>query len=175
MRQAPIDCSCQPDLAETRVHWVIDEAWTVSRQTLSDNPVYREAIRGLLRLHELFEAGQDESPEADVIRDRLERPWHALSDVEKERITGLSEDLYSLVDPPCARLPMTPGAEQGLLDAIAARQAGDSDNALATLRRWAKYLDPLKLSYERGRAWEEIGEGEIATLFYESVTKGYDR
>jgi hypothetical protein len=158
-----------------RDHSVIGEAWKLVGQALSNDPAYREAICGLLRLHELFEAGQDESPEADAIRDRLERPWNVLSDVEKERITGLSEDLYSLLDPARERLPMSPEVERGLSDAIAARDAGDPDHALTLLRHWAKHLDPLKLVYERGRAWEEAGEGEIATLFYEFVAKGYDR
>jgi hypothetical protein len=130
---------------------VIHEAWTVSQQTVSDNPAYREAICGLLRLHELFEAGQDESPEADAIRDRLERPWHALSGVEKERVTGLSEDLYSLVDPSCERLSMTPEAEQGVSDAITTRDAGDPVHALTLLRHWEKHLDPL-------RSWRTNGD-----------------
>ena len=42
---------------------------------------------------------------------------------------------------------------------------------LVLLRLWAKHLDPVKLSYERGRAWEELGEREIAMLFYDFVHK----
>jgi hypothetical protein len=151
------------------------EAWNVVSQAFSNHPAYRESICGLLRLHELSETGQDESPEADAIRNGLERPWHALSDVEKERITGLSADLYSLADPGCERLPMTPEAERGMSDAIAARDAGDPDHAFTLLRHWAKHLDPLKLAYERGRVWEELGEGEISRLFYEFVAKRGDR
>jgi tetratricopeptide (TPR) repeat protein len=119
----------------------------------------------------LTETGKDESPEADAIRDRLERPWHDLSVLEKKRIVGLSEDLYSLNDPVEERLPMSTEAHQGLSDAIAASRAGDSDNALTLLRRWAKYLDPAKLSFERGCVWEEAGDSETATPFFEHAVK----
>jgi hypothetical protein len=140
-------------------------------QAFSNSPAYCEAIRGLLSLHSLAESGQDDLPDADAIRDSLEQVWHGLSDVEKQRITGLSEDLYSLTDPVCECLPMTPEAERGLSDAIAARETGDSDQALELLRRCAKRLDPVKLSYERGRVWEQLGEREIAIVFYEFVSK----
>ena len=93
------------------------------RQAVSNSPAYCESIRGLLRLHSLAESGQDESPEADAIRDSLEQVWHGLSDVEKKRIAGLSEDLYSLTDPFCEPSPITPEAERGLSDAIAAKEA----------------------------------------------------
>jgi hypothetical protein len=143
----------------------------MAEQTLSRSPAYVESIRGLARLHELIENGQDESPEADPVRDRLEQPWHDLTDVEKQRITGLSEDLYFLSDPVCERLPMTPEADRALSDARAARDAGDSDRALMLLRRCANHVDPTKLAYERGRIWDQLGERDIAILFYEFVAK----
>ncbi len=55
---------------------------------------YAESLRGLLRLHELEVAGESESDQAEAVRDSLEGPWRLLTDTEKERITGLSEDLY---------------------------------------------------------------------------------
>jgi hypothetical protein len=140
-------------------------------QTLSRSPAYMESIRGVARLHELIENGEGDSPEADAVRDRMEQPWHGLTAVEKQRITGLSEDLYSVSDPVCDRLPITVEADRALSDAIAANDAGDADESLRLLRRWAKQIDPIKLSYERGRVWEQLGEREIAILYYEFVAK----
>jgi hypothetical protein len=79
--------------------------------------------------------------------------------------------LYSISDPGSERLPMSPEAEQGRLDAIAASQAGDSVNALMLLRRWAKHLDPASLSFERGCVWEEAEDSETAAPFFEHAAK----
>lgn len=86
------------------------------RKPFSTRPAYVESIRGLLRLHALTQNGGDETPEADAIRDGLERPWYELSEPEKKRITGLSEDLYSITDPRSEPLPMSPEAQKKLSD-----------------------------------------------------------
>src|ERR1700677_1576950 len=93
----------------------------------STRPAYVQSIRGLLRLHRLAETGNDESPEADAIRDNLERPWHELSEIEKQRIAGLSEDLYSISEPVSQALQMVPQAQRKVLEAIEARQSGGWD------------------------------------------------
>ncbi len=141
------------------------------RKLLLRSPAYVDTIRGLLRLHYLTENGQDESPEADALRDRLEPLWHDLTDLEKKRITGLSEDLYSISDPFPEQLPMSHEAHRGLSDAIAASRAGDPDVALALLRRWSRHLDRAKLSFERGCVWEEEGDSETALPFFEHAVK----
>src|SRR5260370_1197618 len=96
----------------------------MSRKPYSSRPAYVQSIRGLLRLHELAQSGQDESPEADAIRDSLERPWYELSEVEKKRIAGLSEDLYAISEPPSQPHDMKPQAQRKLLEADTARQSG---------------------------------------------------
>lgn len=53
------------------------------------------ACSDLLRqLHELIAAGRDEGPEGEAIRDRMDRPWHAMGGAGRQRIRQLSEDLY---------------------------------------------------------------------------------
>jgi hypothetical protein len=71
----------------------------MSKKAFLASPHYLESIRGLHRLHELAVHQGEDSPEAAVVRDRLELPWRQLSDVERSRISGLSEDLYSLTEP----------------------------------------------------------------------------
>ena len=52
----------------------------------------------LLRLNDLMAQDQDESLEGELLRDDLERLHWRLSDSEKERMGGLSADLYMLQD-----------------------------------------------------------------------------
>jgi hypothetical protein len=68
---------------------------------LPTNPkssAYRATIDGLLRLHELTLARQDESPEADSIRESMADVWEDLSPEEKDRVTAFSKDLYEISD-----------------------------------------------------------------------------
>jgi hypothetical protein len=65
----------------------------------SGSQEYRQVVRGYLRLHQLDVEGRDESPEADLVRDSLDLPWQSLTDREKERIQGLSADLFDLGEP----------------------------------------------------------------------------
>jgi tetratricopeptide (TPR) repeat protein len=140
-------------------------------QPFSTRPAYVESIRGLLRLHILAETGQDESSEADAIRDSLERPWYDLSEAEKKRISGLSADLYSMSEPAGEPRPMNPQAQRKLLEAVEARQAGDWDEALELLRRWGKHLDPAVLSFLRGSVWQEAGDSDTAIPFYQHASR----
>ena len=70
----------------------------MSPQPLTMSASYLAIIRGLRELHELTAAGRLDSPEADAVRDATDAPWEALTEEEKRRISGLSEDLYSITD-----------------------------------------------------------------------------
>jgi tetratricopeptide (TPR) repeat protein len=137
----------------------------MTRRPFSTSPLYLQSIRGLLRLHALTLEGQDESAEAQAILDSLERPWYGLSEAEKKRIKGLSEDLYSISDSPKLAIPSNPQATQKLIEAAEARQQGEWDRALELLRRWGQYLEPALLSYQRGCVWHDAGDDSTASLF----------
>ena len=72
----------------------------MAAKPLTMNPNYLAMVRGTRELHQLIAADQEDSAEADAIRDATNGPWQALSEVERNRVRNLSEDLYSLVDPP---------------------------------------------------------------------------
>ena len=131
------------------------------------NPNYLVMVRGTRELHRLLAAGKDDSPEADVIRDATDGPWEALSEVERNRVRNLSEDLYSLVEPPPPAQPMNPRAQTKLNQAFEAKQRGEWDRALDLLRRWRAYIDPALVSYLRGSIWLQAGDPATAALFYE--------
>src|SRR6185312_16924142 len=122
----------------------------MARHPFSTNPGYIQTIRGLHQIHALTLAGQDDSPEADAIRDRLDRPWYDLSEIEKQRIKGLSEDLYSISDPSQELLPSNPQVQRKLIEISEAKQIGKWDQALELLRRWSRYIDPALLAFLRG-------------------------
>jgi tetratricopeptide (TPR) repeat protein len=138
------------------------------RRPFAMSPNYRAVVRGIRELHRLMVESRDESPEADVVRDTIDGPWEALSEAERKRVSGLSEDLYSISDPPDqGPQAMNPQAQARLNDAVEARARGDWDRALELLRRWGRHVSLALVSYLRGAIWLEAGDPEAAVLFYE--------
>lgn len=136
------------------------------------SPDYLAVVRGVRELHKMTVTDQDESLEADAIRDAADGPWEGLSETERNRVRGLSADLYSISDPPSTEpRPMNPQAQAKLTEAIEARARGEWDRALELLRRWSKYMDPAVLSYVRGWIWTEAGDPETAVLFLEHAAR----
>src|SRR4051812_5283432 len=130
----------------------------MTKRPLPMSPAYVQYVRGLHRLHALVAEGRDDSPEADAVRDGMDEPGYALSEAERQRVNGLSEDLYSLSDPPAPAPEPNPQATRKLMEAAEARSAGDWDRALELLRRWGRYLEPAELSFQRGCVWKEAGD-----------------
>src|SRR5437879_828042 len=134
---------------------------------LSMNPNYQAMVRGTRELHQLLAAGKDDSPEADAIRDATDGPWEALSEVERNRVRNLSEDLYSLVEPPPAAQPTNSQVQAKLNAVMEAKQRGEWDKALDLLRQGRAYIDPAEVSYLRGSIWLDAGDAATAALFLE--------
>lgn len=133
---------------------------------LTMSPAYQAMVRGTRELHRLVAAGKDDSPEADAVRDATDGPWQALSEVERDRVRKLSEDLYSLTAPTVVAQPMNPQAQAGLNEVHEAKRRGEWDRALDLLRRWGAHVDPALLSYLRGSIWLEAGDPETAAPFF---------
>ncbi len=143
----------------------------MSPQPLTMSASYLAIIRGLRELHELTAAGRLDSPEADAVRDATDAPWEALTEEEKRRISGLSEDLYSITDLAHAAVKeLNPQAQARLVDIYQARQRGEWDRVFELLRRWGTYLDPSLLSYLRGATWLEAGDLATAAIFYKHAS-----
>jgi hypothetical protein len=143
----------------------------MASKPLTMNPNYLAMVRGMRELHQLLNAGKDDSPEADAIRDATDGPWQALSEVERDRVRQLSEDLYSLIEPAPAAQPMNTEPQTALNEVSEARQQGEWDRALELIRRWRAYLDPALVSYLRGSIWLEAGDPATAALFFEHALK----
>jgi hypothetical protein len=54
-----------------------------------------QIIRGTVRLHELIEQGLGESEEADLMRDKMDAPFLALNESEREAAQLVSAAMYS--------------------------------------------------------------------------------
>ena len=134
---------------------------------------YLTALRGLLRMHRLAADGLFESPEADAIRDAMDAPWQGLSDVERKRIGGLSEDLNAISEITSAEPPsmINPQAQAKLVQAGEARWRGEWDKALELLRRWGKHASPALVSYLRGAIWRAAGDAGTAAVFFEHASR----
>ena len=143
----------------------------MSQKSLTMNPNYLVMVRETRELHRLLAAGKDDSPEADAIRDATDGPWDSLSEVERNRVRNLAEDLYSLHEPPLAAQPMNPQAQAKLNETFEARQRGEWDRALDLLRRWRAHIDPALVSYLRGSIWLEAGDPATAAIFFEHACK----
>ena len=139
----------------------------MSTNQFSTESNYLRVIRGLHRLHSLSSAGDDQGPEAGAIRDDMDHPWNCLSDTEKRRLEGLSEDLYSLHDPAEPVQDPTPESQRGLAEVLESRKTGEFEEALTKLRRWKHHVIPSMASYLRSSIWREAGDPATATLFYE--------
>ena len=136
------------------------------------SPNYLTVVRGIHEMHRLIADGQEDSPAAEAVRDATDRPWQALSEVERRRASGLSEDLYSIkqVAPPPAQ-SMDPQAAARCNDAVEARQRGEWDRALELLRKSRAFVAPALVSYLRGSIWSEAGDARTAVLFYEHALR----
>jgi tetratricopeptide (TPR) repeat protein len=141
------------------------------KRPFSTSQSYLQYIRGLRELHALTMSGRDESPEADAIRDGMDHPWYDLSEIERGRIDGLSEDLYSISDSPKEPLLQNPQVQRKLNEAEEAWRAGEWDQALEILRRWSSYIDPSVLSSRRGLLWQAAGDNETAALFFDHAAR----
>ncbi len=119
-------------------------------------------------MHQLSLAGKEESEEADLERESAYDYWYDLSKLEKDRLMGLSKDLYEISDGPAQPPePMNPLAQGKLVGAYEARERGDWDKALELLRQWGNHIPPALVCYLRGMIWRSAGEPVAASVFLE--------
>jgi hypothetical protein len=130
-------------------------------------PAVQRYAKLLLELDQLMVQGKGNSPEADELREQMEMPWFEMSDSERERVGGLSEDLYALVSDGKA-IAMSPAerAEYGSEAKAALHEASDPNMALAFLRRPCPNDIPKDaIPFLQARQWERLGDLNVALRF----------
>jgi tetratricopeptide (TPR) repeat protein len=138
---------------------------------------FRRCARLLQDLHRLIDAGQDDSDEAEALRAEMDPLWYAMSAEERDRLGGLSEDLYILTEGGARQAKMSSDEKarwseeaNAVLSAMFAER--DMDGALKFLRR------PIPADYPRcivpffqARCWERLGEEELALRFMKEAAR----
>lgn len=141
-------------------------------QPFPESASYRAVIRALLRMHQFALDGEDESEEAESLRNSMSEPWEGLSPVERDRVTGLSKDLYEISDYAEHGLePMSAQQHGDLSDMYEARERGEWDKALELLRRLGRHMPPALVCYLRGTLWVAAGDLAVAAIFFEQASR----
>jgi tetratricopeptide (TPR) repeat protein len=158
----------QDAIAATCDQWVIDEQSTMVAASQSPPAEFLRSLELLKRLHLLSMADNDQAEEADQIRDAMERLWWRLTDLERQRLEGLSGDLYSIGESQrtLSRVPAT-----ALREFEAATIAQDWDKALTVLREHEQSLPTADVAAMRAVAWGSIGYHDIAVLFFAEAVR----
>jgi hypothetical protein len=139
------------------------------------NDSYKEYVRLLQRLHQLFVEGREDSPEADALRDKMDKPWDKLSLEQRDSVGGLCADLNWLLDGPVPTKKSREELFQKIAPALTrAEESSNQHEVLEYLRELAPYLPPAELAVRFGRAWSQLGLEEIAHLFFEHAKQGDD-
>lgn len=130
---------------------------------------FDEYLKLLLRLHELIVAGEGDTEAADDLRDAMDGPWSALDPTERERLEGISADLYMLFgEEILATVPDEQRTREWLGPRYAAaRDAGDRWQALALLRHGPVYLSKGQIATLRAVLYDLLGLPQVAVPFYE--------
>jgi tetratricopeptide (TPR) repeat protein len=123
----------------------------------AENPHYRKYEELLIELHRQFLAGQEDSPEADAVRDSMEEPEPHLTRAEIHRLKGLSGDLYLIqgeeiherIDDPEDRL-----LTQHVADAV---EANDWSRVLEATRRRSPKAPVGEVARIRAVAYHQLG------------------
>ncbi|MCI0681284.1 MAG: hypothetical protein L0Y71_04200 [Gemmataceae bacterium] len=130
----------------------------------------------LLQLHALMAEGNEESAEAESIRERMERPWYAMMQQEQERMRGLSSDLYALHSGSSRTVTMSQKEiEEWARQRDATRreyEVGNVDPLLQFFRKAVPDVMPRFLvPFMQFRCWEKLGELEIGLVFLKEAEK----
>lgn len=117
----------------------------------------------LIDLHLFNISGLDEAPEAKAARQELDRRLSQLNAVQGERQRGLLADLRSIG---VSREVVAADSKQAAHDFEAATKHHEWDLALTILREHENEILPAEVAAMRGVSWAQLGNDEIAALFF---------
>jgi tetratricopeptide (TPR) repeat protein len=117
----------------------------------------------LIDIHLFNIAGLEEAPEARAARQELDRRLSRLDAVQEERQRGLLADLRSIG---VNREVVAAESKQAAQDCEAAIKHHEWDLALTILREHENEVLPAEVAAMRGFLWAQLGNDEIAALFF---------
>lgn len=145
-----------------------------TRNDASKEPLSRyESL--LLSLHELIRQEKGSSTAASDIRDELEQLREQLTEIQIDRVDGLTGDLYSLNGSESFDDYSDEERMVALTRAGKAFESSEWDGVLDALRVAAPKLAHDQLAMTRGRCWHRLERYTIAVTFYDLASKCRDR
>ena len=132
------------------------------------NEHYSKSVALLVQLHLLMRDGKSETDEADAIRDQLDTPWKHLTEEETDRIRHLSADLASIEPDSPFKHPESGGiTREDIAKRIkSARRSNNYEMILSILRDHSEEISADHAAFLRGWCYEQLGEPEVAKLFF---------
>ena len=127
----------------------------MNSKTFLENSDYLEYVCLLLRLHELEIQGEEDSEQAEALRDKMDRPWYRLSEQEMYFLGILSADLQMLTGEETFRsVPREQRTREWLAPTLEEADKGQNWlRLLELLRTGPDFLTSDQLAYLRGSAY----------------------
>jgi hypothetical protein len=134
-------------------------------------PAYLDSEAKMVELHRIMMAGGGDSVEAEALRDRMDRPWWAMTEEQREVIGDLSADLYQVTHEEV----FVTVADDLLLEALKEMFAvsfarGDWRRVLGILRRRPRTAPDGPVASLRAHAYRQLGL-EVAAKEFEDFAK----
>ena len=142
----------------------------MNRPIFADNPSYRRYEEGLQKLNQLIGEGKGDDDEADAVRDEMDFLYRKLTREERDRLSGLSADLYMLLDDEI--FERFDGTQEELRAALQdAWKKQEWETLLKLLRKGPDYLSREGLASLRAHAYQSLGHLEVALTFKEYASR----
>jgi tetratricopeptide (TPR) repeat protein len=144
---------------------------------MTSENAFRDSVQLLQKLHRLIAGGQDGSDEGEAVRAEMDPLWYAMSEAERDRLKGLSEDLYILAEGGARQTSMSADEKarwnEEATTVLTKMFAGqDVDAALTFLRKPIPNDVPLYVTpFMQARCWEQLGEIELALKFLQEAER----
>ncbi len=125
-------------------------------------------------IHELIAQGKADTEEHEALADLGDAPWYAMTERERERMRGLSMDLYALGEGGPKRVRMSAEELAQWEEAARAAQAkldcGDVDAALAFLRQpIPEGLPAYVVPFVQAQCWDKLGDPDTSAVFMKAA------
>lgn len=132
----------------------------------------KEYSRLLLRLHDLIAEGKGDDEEAEAVRDEMDDPWYAMTERERERMAGLSEDLYSIAKNDVNPVPVSPKEKEAWIAGYRrAKETGEVDKLLELIRHPGLPVARELTRFTQAKCWENLGEPDVALRFFRDAQR----
>ena len=138
----------------------------MTTQRFFDSVHFLTYARLLRQLHKLISEDVDETPEGEILRDKMDEPAHYLNQDEIDCLNGISADFYALTGSGRS-VPAISANAREMESAIVALYERRFPTSLDLIRKNEANLPPASVAYFRGRIWSQAGESEIGLEFFQ--------